>query len=118
MAEACNLACNSGKGRRKIIIPDTVHPEYLKILQAYSLSGRMEVLVVPGKRRSSNIDAMIAEIDDQTAAAVIQQPNFSGVLENGERLERAVHANKGLFIMAVEPVSLAVLKSPGEWGQI
>ena len=36
--------------------------------------------------------------------------------ENGERLERAVHANKGLFIMAVEPVSLAVLKSPGEWG--
>lgn len=116
LAEACNLACNSGKGRRKIIIPDTVHSEYLKILQAYSLSGRMEVLVVPGREGAADIDAMIAEIDDQTAAAVIQQPNFFGVLENGERLERAVHANKGLFIMAVEPVSLAVLKSPGEWG--
>ncbi len=116
LAEACSLACNSGKSRRKIIISDTVHPEYLEILKAYSLSERMEVVVIPGIDGTADIDAMVAGIDHQTAAAVIQQPNFYGILEDGSKLEQAVHAHKGMFIMAVEPVSLAVLKSPGEWG--
>ncbi|HCF50530.1 MAG TPA: hypothetical protein DER60_09615, partial [Syntrophomonas sp.] len=45
-----------------------------------------------------------------------QQPNFYGILEDCTGLEKAIHAHKGLFIMAVEPVSLALLKSPAEWG--
>jgi glycine dehydrogenase subunit 1 len=116
LAEACNLACSSGKGRRKVVISDTVHPEYLEVLQAYTLSGRLEVVLVPGKDGAADIEAMIEALDGQTACAVIQQPNFYGVLEDGEDLEKAVHSRKGLFIMAVEPISLACLKSPGEWG--
>ncbi len=116
LAEACNLACTSSKGRKKVIVSDTVHPEYLDILKAYSLSGSMEVVLVPGQEGSADIDAMIQTVDDQTACAVIQQPNFYGILEDAEALEKAVHENKGMFIMAVEPVSLALLKSPAEWG--
>ncbi len=116
LAEACNLACTSSKGRRKVIISDTVHPEYLDILKAYSLSGSMEVILVPGQEGAADIDAMIRAVDEQTACAVIQQPNFYGILEDAEALEKAVHEKKGLFIMAVEPISLACLKSPAEWG--
>lgn len=116
LAEACNLACTSGKGRKKVVISDTVHPEYLDILKAYSLSGRMEVVLIPGKDGAADIDAMIEAIDAQTACAVIQQPNFYGILEEAEALEKAVHENKGMFIMAVEPISLALLKSPAQWG--
>ncbi len=116
LAEACNLACASSKGRKKVIVSDTVHPEYLDILKAYSLSGNMEVVMVPGQEGAADIDAMIQAVDSQTACAVIQQPNFYGILEDAEALEKAVHENKGMFIMAVEPISLALLKSPAEWG--
>lgn len=116
LAEACSLACMSGKGRRKVVISDTVHPEYLQILKAYTLSGRLEVVLVPGRNGCADIEAMAAAVDNETACAVIQQPNFYGILEDCTGLEKAIHAHKGLFIMAVEPVSLALLKSPAEWG--
>ncbi|MGI6433776.1 MAG: aminomethyl-transferring glycine dehydrogenase subunit GcvPA [Syntrophomonadaceae bacterium] len=116
LAEACNLACINAKGKKKVIIADTVHPEYLEILKAYALSGRLEVVLVPGCDGAADIDAMIAAIDSETAAAVIQQPNFYGILEDGSALAQAMHAKKGLFIMVVEPISLALLKSPAEWG--
>ncbi len=116
LAEACSLACVNSKGRRKVVIPDTVHPEYLQILKAYSLSGHMDIVVIPGRGGAADIEAMLAAIDDQTAGVVIQQPNFFGIIEDAASIEQAVHAHKGLLIMAVEPISLAVLKSPGEWG--
>ncbi|MDD4803252.1 MAG: aminomethyl-transferring glycine dehydrogenase subunit GcvPA, partial [Syntrophomonas sp.] len=116
LAEACSLACASRKGKNKLVISDTVHPEYLDILKAYSLSGRMELVLVPGKDGTADIDAMVKAIDSTTAGAVIQQPNFYGILEDATLVEKAVHDNKGMFIMAVEPISLALLKSPAEWG--
>ena len=116
LAEACGLACVNSKGRRKVVLPDTVHPESLQILKSYSLSGHMDIVIVPGRNGAADTDSMLAAIDDQTAAVVIQQPNFFGIIEDARLVEEAIHAHKGLFIMAVEPISLAVLKSPGEWG--
>ncbi len=116
LGEACYLACVNSKNKQKVVISDTVHPEYLEILRAISLSGRLEVCVVPGKDGVADLDGMVAAIDGQTACAVIQQPNFYGLLEDAAPVEKAIHAQKGLLIMAVEPVSLALLKSPGEWG--
>ncbi len=116
LAEACNLACVNSKGKRRVVISDTVHPEYLKILQAYALSGHLEIVLVPGQNGVADTAAMLAAINADTACAVIQQPNFYGLLEDAAPVEKAVHAAKGLFIMAVEPISLALLKTPAEWG--
>jgi glycine dehydrogenase subunit 1 len=116
LAEACNLACINSKGKKKVIISDTVHPEYLEILKAYSLSGRLEVVVVPGRDGVADTAGMLKAIDRETACAVIQQPNFYGLLEDAAPVEKAVHAQKGLFIMTVDPISLALLKTPAEWG--
>ena len=76
----------------------------------------MEIVVVPGQDGHSDIDAMVKAIDNETACAVIQQPNFYGILEDPTAVEKAIHENKGMFIMSVEPLSLALLKSPAEWG--
>ena len=116
LAEACNLACVNSKGKKKVVISDTVHPEYLEILKTYSLSGRLEVVVVPGRDGIADTTGMLAAIDHETAGAVMQQPNFYGLLEDAAPVEKAVHDQKALFIMAVEPISLALLKSPAEWG--
>ena len=116
LAEACNVASLNGKGRKKLVISDTVHPEYIDILKAYSLSGRWEVVLIPSRNGSADTEAMAKAIGDDTACAIIQQPNFFGILEDATAVEEAAHKHKALFIMAVEPISLAVLKSPAEWG--
>lgn len=116
LAEACNLACINSKGRKKIIISDTVHPEYLAILKAYSLSDHLDIVLIPGREGAADIKAMVGAIDSETAGVIIQQPNFYGILEDPTLIAAAAHDHKALFIMAVEPISLALLKSPGEWG--
>lgn len=115
LAEACNLAALHTK-RRKILAPDTLHPEYIEILKTYAISGIMEILTVPGSGGAYSAAELISMIDGETAAVVIQQPNFYGCLEEIIQAEEAIHKNKGLLIMAVDPISLAVLKSPGELG--
>ncbi|HHW39785.1 MAG TPA: aminomethyl-transferring glycine dehydrogenase subunit GcvPA [Syntrophomonadaceae bacterium] len=116
LAEACSLACDATR-RRKILIPDTVHPRYLEVIRTYAMGGKMEIITVPGKDGSADPDAITSMIDNRTAAVVIQHPNFYGNLETALRqIEKAVHGVKGLLIMAVDPISLGLLKPPGAWG--
>jgi glycine dehydrogenase subunit 1 len=115
LAEACLLACEASK-RKQVLLPDTVHPEYLKIVNTYIISGKMESHVVEGLNGAADVDRLLTLINKDTAAVVIQTPNFFGNLEDIERIEQAIHQQKGLLIMVVDPVSLGVLKSPGEYG--
>jgi len=115
LAEACQMACEASK-RMRILIPDTVHPEYAKILNTYCISGKMQVTMVESHTGTADVDRMVEMIDKETAAVVIQHPNFYGNLEDINRIEQAVHQQKGLLIMIVDPISLGVLKSPGAYG--
>ncbi|MDD3890332.1 MAG: aminomethyl-transferring glycine dehydrogenase subunit GcvPA [Syntrophomonadaceae bacterium] len=115
LAEAAKLAALSTK-REKILVPDTVHPEYLQVLKTYSLSGAMEIVVVPGKNGVADTEAMVAQIDKSVAGVIIQQPNFYGNLEAPEEIVQAVHSNKGLFVMCADPISMAIFKTPAKWG--
>lgn len=115
LAEACQMACDVGK-RRKVLLTDTVHPEYINVLKTYTISGKMELQVAAGLNGRLNAAQMIEMIDRDTACVVVQQPNFFGCLEEIQALEEAIHQNKGLLIMVVDPISLAMLKPPAAWG--
>lgn len=112
LAEACNLACLQTK-RKKVLVPDNIHPEYIRILQTYAISGVMEIVVLPTKDGIIDIEALNLP-DKDAACLVVQQPNFYGIIENVAAVEKLVHDNKSLLIMAVDPISLGILKSPGE----
>ena len=116
LAEAGIIAGSASRGKNQIIVTDTINPEYLQTMKTYAESGRMDIVEVKGKDGVSNVEALLSLINDHTAAVVVQQPNFFGNLEEIERLEEAIHAQKGMLIMAVDPISLGILKSPGEWG--
>lgn len=115
LAEACQMACDTSK-KRKVLLADTIHPEYRRILKTYTLSGKMEIQVAASQDGRIDVQQMIAMMDIDTACIVIQQPNFLGNLEEIKALEKAIHKNKGMLIMLVDPISLAVLKAPAEWG--
>jgi len=115
LAEAILMAHNIKK-RNKVILYDGINPHYLKVVETY-LTGSIERLILihhqGGGLDPEDLDAMI---DEDVDAVVIQQPNFFGCLEEVDQLTRITHRHGGLLIAVVDPISLGILKPPGEWG--
>jgi glycine dehydrogenase subunit 1 len=114
LAEACTLACESTR-RTKVLVPETLHPEYIQVLDTYSISGKTKIEKLPCPNGRIDED-FLSCIDKDTACIVIQQPNFFGILEDLREAEKKVHASGGMLVMMVDPISLALLKPPAEWG--
>lgn len=115
LGEACRVSSITKK-RRKIVLAETLNPAYIQVVKTYAIENKMDVIIVPEKDGLVDTDKFINEIDERTSCAVIQQPNFYGLLEDVEPIEKKIHQVKGYFIMNVNPMSLGILKSPGEWG--
>jgi glycine dehydrogenase subunit 1 len=115
MAEAYLMAQRVTR-RDKIIVADSVHPEYREVAKTYTQHGAAEIVSVGFDDKTGRV-AELTGLDDKTAAVVVQSPNFFGCVENLERLAGAVHAVGALFIVVVtEAISFGLLKSPGACG--
>jgi glycine dehydrogenase subunit 1 len=115
VAEGAFLACRSTK-RNAIVIPSTVHPETRQVLRTYASGPEMAVVEVGNRDGAVDLDALAAVLTTDVACVVIQQPNFFGTLEDVARITEMAHAVGALVVAYVEPVSLGLLQSPGEWG--
>jgi glycine dehydrogenase subunit 1 len=120
LAEACLMAvrANRGSSSRRILVPRTVNPTYLAVAQSIAGNQDLHFESVDFDHRQGSLDvAALAPFAGQDIAAlVVQSPNFFGVLEEVDALTDWAHANKALVIAVVNPLSLALLKAPGEWG--
>ena len=114
LAEAVIMAINVHRGkRRKIILSPTIHPEYRKVVRTY-VQGMG--LTIVGDDELTDLAALQALIDDDTAMLAVQNPNFFGQVEELSPLAEACHANKTLLTVVADPISLGMFKSPGEMG--
>jgi glycine dehydrogenase subunit 1 len=120
VAEAALMAVRAHRRSKslRVIIPDTVNPDYRRVAVSTAGNQGLRFETVPYLRDSGTIDAAAlgALAGEDIAALVIQQPNFFGQLEDVDALTDWAHAQGMLVIAAVNPTSLAVLKPPGEWG--
>jgi glycine dehydrogenase subunit 1 len=117
MAEAALMARAIQKKRDTIILSITVNPHYRQVLDTYNLGLGMPIEVAPRTETgTTDLDALEGLLDEQTAAVILQSPNFYGILEDFEKAADLAHNAGALLIAVVDPVSLAVLKSPGECG--
>jgi glycine dehydrogenase subunit 1 len=117
MAEAALMAHAIQRKRDKIVLSITVNPHYRQVLDTYNLGLGMPVEIAPRSDAGvTDLKALEALIDDQTAAVIIQSPNFYGVIEDLETAANLAHDAGALLIAVVDPVSLAILRSPGECG--
>lgn len=113
--EAVLMSLATTKRRSRVLTSSAVHPEYLQVLRAYLKNIDAELEVVPvgsGGTSESLIDA----IDDQTACVLVQHPNFFGRLEDVEGIVAAAHGAGALVIQSFDPISLGILKRPGDLG--
>jgi glycine dehydrogenase subunit 1 len=113
--EAVLMALASVKKRSKVITSDAIHPQYREILDAYLENIDAELVVVPSDD-SGTSGPILEAIDDQTACVLIQHPNFFGRLEDVRAIADATHAAGGLLIQSFDPISLGLLKRPGDLG--
>jgi glycine dehydrogenase subunit 1 len=115
LAEAALLALAvGGGGRRKVIAPATVHPQYRQVLRTY-LQGS-DASLVGDDVLSFELDHIETKLDEDVAACVIQSPNFFGQFEPVAELARRVHDVGGMLIVITDPIALGLFRPPGEDG--
>jgi glycine dehydrogenase subunit 1 len=118
VASAGYLALQEFKGkRRKFVISRGVHPHSRETLETYSAGYGTEVVETPlDDRGATDVEQLAAAIDDETAAVFVQQPNFLGTVEDLQALTDAGRAKGAIVVAAVDPMTLGILKPPGEYG--
>jgi len=114
-AEAAMLSMGNTK-RKNIIVSKTVHPDTRKVLGTYIKFHGGVLIEVDSKDGETDVEMLSSLVDNNTAAVIVQNPNFFGIVENLAEVEKITHSNKSLFIMSVDPISLGILKTPGEIG--
>jgi glycine dehydrogenase subunit 1 len=118
LAEAALMAVRSHKSSRRILMPATVHPIYRKVVRSIVKNQGIDVVELPYCNQSGQtLPETLDEFEKgEFAALVIPQPNFFGVLEQVDALTDWAHARNALAIGVANPVALALLAPPGEWG--
>ncbi|MGG1879854.1 aminomethyl-transferring glycine dehydrogenase subunit GcvPA [Paenibacillus cisolokensis] len=115
LAEAAALASGATK-RKRIVISRAVHPEAREIVLTSAHGLGLDVIEVGFKDGVTDQEALAAAITEDTAAVLIQSPNFFGCIEDVRAIEPLVHDKKAMLVLSVNPLSLGLLESPGELG--
>jgi len=115
LTEAAVMACESTK-RPEILIASTVHPESRQVLNTYAGFRDISVSEIGYKDGRIDLEDLKSKLKVNTAALIIQSPNFFGIVEDVASISGIIHENKSLLIVSADPISLALLKSPGESG--
>lgn len=120
LAESCLMSIRAQRRNKsvRILMPLTVHPYYREVVNNIAGGQNLEFVDIPFDQKTGQIDlqAVKAECEKGIASIVIPSPNFFGVLEPVDELVDIAHANNALAIAVTNPISLALLKPPGEWG--
>jgi glycine dehydrogenase subunit 1 len=120
LAEACLTAvrANRAASSRRILMPRTVNPTYAQVAQAIAGNQGIVFESVDFDRAAGRtlLETLRPYSGQDVTALVVQQPNFFGNLEEVDQLTDWAHQNKILLIAVVNPISLALLKAPGQWG--
>ncbi len=102
--------------RRKIIVSSAVNPIYRKMLASYTSNLSLEFVEVPTREGVTDRRKVGDAIDQDTAAIILQNPNFFGCVDDLTPVCEIAHEAGALAIASVYPISLGILKTPGEMG--
>jgi glycine dehydrogenase subunit 1 len=115
-AEGVLLAMSVTARLRKVVVAESVHPHYREILETYFASIGAELVTVAAPSGVVKPADIAAAVDGETACVLLQHPNFFGCLEDVAAIARIAHDAGALLVQAFDPISLGVLKRPGDLG--
>jgi len=116
VAEAVNMAYTIFRGKRtKILLSPTLHPQICDVVRTYT-SGTPIDISCSGDPLANDHKAFVAQCDQDTALVVLPYPDFLGRIFDYTEIIQAAHTIGALVCIAVNPIALGMLKSPGEMG--
>ena len=115
VAEAALMAMRV-TGRNSVVLDESVNPLHREVVCGYLASLSAHVVQIAHQGCASALEQLMDSISDETAAVIVQNPNFFGSVADFSTLAAKAHEKGALLVMACYPVALGVLKSPGEMG--
>lgn len=119
LAEAAIMALNITRNKRKIVVARGVHPQYRAVLRTYLQA--LNVMIVGDERPAQEDDApdasfaeALAQVDESTAALIVQSPDYLGRVHDLRPLAEAVHAKGALLVHHFDPIALGLFQTPNE----
>jgi glycine dehydrogenase subunit 1 len=114
LAEAALMAI-ALTDRPEVVVSRAVHPNYRQVIATYLVSSGYSLVETPWTGTASDAEALRQAVNDRTACVIAQHPNFFGCLEDVSAWVEAAHHVGALAVIAVDPISLGLLKPPGEY---
>jgi glycine dehydrogenase subunit 1 len=103
-------------GRNKVIVDDSVNPIYRVMMHAYTRNLQIDLEETRCVDGLANREEILTRLDDDTAAIIVQNPNFFGCIDDFTDLAEAAHKKGALLVVSCYPISLGILKTPGAMG--
>jgi glycine dehydrogenase subunit 1 len=116
VAESVLMALSINPERSRVIVAESIHPEYRLALETYTAHVPVQITTLPAPEGFLDPDALKKALDDQTLCVITQHPNFFGHLEEVEAISRHCQERGALFVVSFDPISLGLLKRPGQYG--
>ena len=114
--EGVLMSLDVTRRRGRVLVAESVHPEYRQVVDTYFASLETEVVTIPCPDGTIDQNALEAALSDDTACLLLQHPNFFGCLEEVHQIVEKVHAAGALLVTIIDPVSLGLLERPGDYG--
>ena len=103
-------------GRNKVVIDDSVNPIYRVMIDSYTQNLQIDLEQTHCRDGLANRAEILKTLDDQTAAVIVQNPNFFGCIDDFTDVAEAAHEKGALLIVSCYPISLGIVKTPGAMG--
>ncbi|MEM2282646.1 MAG: aminomethyl-transferring glycine dehydrogenase subunit GcvPA [Candidatus Hadarchaeales archaeon] len=113
------LMCSRLTGRKRFLVPQWMGPERYSVLLNYAKGPAIEVVKIPHHRETGCLDLgqLEQELKGEEAGVYLENPSYLGVLETQvEEIAEMVHRHGALFVVGVNPISLGLLRAPGDYG--
>jgi glycine dehydrogenase subunit 1 len=115
-AEAVLMALSATGRQGRVVTARSLHPEYRQVLATYLANLHVELVTVGAADGTIAPRELALAVNADTACVLFQQPNFFGCLEAADELSSIAHAAGALSVVSVDPISLGLLKRPGDYG--
>lgn len=116
IAEAAFMAANISR-REEILISKSVNPDSRQVLETYAHVQGLKVIEIEEKDGVTDVEDLKEKMSKETAAVIVQSPNYFGIIEDISEIEKVAHSQKRTMLIAsMDPISLGILKKPASLG--
>ncbi len=102
-------------GKNKVLISNTVNPLYREVVETYAHGLNVPIINIPMRNFNTDLTGLEGLLDNNTAAVMVQHPNFFGYLEPIKKIVQLTHEAGALLVTVVDPISLGIIQPPGSY---